>query len=86
MTQTLAYEVGGRGIRVNAIAPGLVATRFASALVGNPTLRDHIVGRSSLGRHAQPDEIAGAALYLASDAASYVNGTTIVVDGGTTST
>jgi NAD(P)-dependent dehydrogenase (short-subunit alcohol dehydrogenase family) len=86
MTQTLAYEVGGQGIRVNAIAPGLVETKFASAIVKNDTMRNMIVGRTPLGRHAQPSEIAGAALFLASDASSYVNGHTMVVDGGLTIT
>jgi NAD(P)-dependent dehydrogenase (short-subunit alcohol dehydrogenase family) len=84
MTQTLAFELGGSGVRVNAIAPGLVETRFASAIVQNPTLRDHAVRRTPLGRHAQPDEIAGAAVYLLSDAASFVTGHTMVVDGGVT--
>jgi NAD(P)-dependent dehydrogenase (short-subunit alcohol dehydrogenase family) len=82
MTQTLAFELGGSGVRVNAIAPGLVETRFASAIVTNPTLRDHIVGRTPLGRHAAPDEIAGAAVYLLSDAASFTTGSVLVVDGG----
>lgn len=86
MTQTLAQEVGGTGIRVNAIAPGLVETRFSTALVQNEELRSRIVGRTSLGRHAQPDEIAGAAVFLASDAAGYLTGHTLVVDGGTTIT
>jgi NAD(P)-dependent dehydrogenase (short-subunit alcohol dehydrogenase family) len=84
MTQTLAFELGGSGVRVNAIAPGLVETRFASAIVQNPTLHDHAVRRTPLGRHAQPDEIAGAAVYLLSDAASFVTGHTMVVDGGVT--
>ena len=84
MTQTLAYELGGSGVRVNAIAPGLVETRFASAIVQNPMLRDQIVKRTPLQRHAQPDEIAGGAVYLLSDAASYVNGHTLVADGGMT--
>jgi NAD(P)-dependent dehydrogenase (short-subunit alcohol dehydrogenase family) len=86
MTQTLAFEVGGQGIRVNAIAPGLVETRFASAIVQNPTLRDHVVKRAPLGRHAQPVEIAGAAVFLASDAASYITGSVLTIDGGLTST
>lgn len=86
MTQTLAQELGGTGIRVNAIAPGLVETRFAAALTQNEELLKHVVERTAVGRHAQPDEIAGAAVYLASDAASYVSGHVLVVDGGTTIT
>lgn len=84
MTQTLAYELGGSGVRVNAIAPGLIDTRFASAIVNNPTLHDQVVKRTPLGRHGEPVEIAGAAVYLASDASSYVNGHTMVIDGGMT--
>ncbi len=84
MTQTLASELGGSGIRVNAIAPGLVETRFASALVGNPAILKQVVARTPLGRHAQPPELAGAAIYLLSDAASFTTGTTLVVDGGVT--
>jgi len=83
MTQTL--ELGGSAIRVNAIAPGLVETKFASAIVQNPMLRDHVVGRTPLARHAQPAELAGAAVYLLSDAASFTTGSVMVVDGGLTS-
>jgi NAD(P)-dependent dehydrogenase (short-subunit alcohol dehydrogenase family) len=86
MTQTLAQELGGSGIRVNAIAPGLVETKFSAAIVMNDALRQHVVDRTALARHAQPDEIAGAAVYLASDASSYVTGHVLVVDGGTTIT
>jgi NAD(P)-dependent dehydrogenase (short-subunit alcohol dehydrogenase family) len=84
MTQTLAFELGSSKIRVNAIAPGLVETKFASAIVQNPMLRDHVVGRTPLQRHAQPAEIAGAAVYLLSDAASFTTGSLMVVDGGLT--
>jgi NAD(P)-dependent dehydrogenase (short-subunit alcohol dehydrogenase family) len=84
MTQTLAFELGSSQIRVNAIAPGLIETRFASAIVANPQLRNHVVGKTPLGRHAQPAEVAGAVVYLLSDAASFVTGTTIVIDGGAT--
>jgi NAD(P)-dependent dehydrogenase (short-subunit alcohol dehydrogenase family) len=85
MTQTLAFELGGSNIRVNAIAPGLVETKFASAIVTNPMLRDHVVKRTPLARHAQPSELAGAAVYLLSDAASFTTGSVMVVDGGFTS-
>jgi NAD(P)-dependent dehydrogenase (short-subunit alcohol dehydrogenase family) len=86
MTQSLAQELGAANIRVNAIAPGLVETRFAAALVQNEELLKHVVDRTALGRHAQPDEISGAAVFLASDASSYVTGQVLVVDGGTTVT
>jgi NAD(P)-dependent dehydrogenase (short-subunit alcohol dehydrogenase family) len=85
MTQTLAYELGSSNIRVNAIAPGLVETKFASALINNPMIREQVVNRTPLGRHAQPAELAGAATYLLSDAASFTTGTVLVVDGGMTS-
>lgn len=85
MTQTLAFELGGSNIRVNAIAPGLVETKFASAIVQNPMLRDHVVKRTPLARYAQPSEIAGTAIYLLSDASSFTTGTVITVDGGFTS-
>lgn len=85
MTQTLAFELGGSAIRVNAIAPGLVETKFASAIVQNPMLREHVVKRTPLARHAQPAEIAGAAVYLLSDASSFTTGSVVTVDGGLTS-
>ena len=86
MTQSLAVELGSVGIRVNAIAPGLVETRFAATLVADEELRSHFTDRTALGRHAQPDEIAGAAVYLLSDAASYMTGQVMVLDGGMTAT
>jgi NAD(P)-dependent dehydrogenase (short-subunit alcohol dehydrogenase family) len=86
MTQTLAFELGSSQIRVNAIAPGLVETKFAATIVANPMLRDHVVGRTPLARHAQPGEIAGAAVYLLSDAASFTTGAVMVIDGGMTAT
>lgn len=82
MTRTFAAELGSSNIRVNAICPGLVETRFAAAIVDNPALRDHFVKRTPLGRHAQPEEIAGAAVYLLSDAAAFVTGEALTVDGG----
>jgi NAD(P)-dependent dehydrogenase (short-subunit alcohol dehydrogenase family) len=84
MTKTLAYELGANNVRVNAIAPGLVKTRFASALIDNPDIVSRVLSHTPLGRYASPEEIAGAALFLASDAASFVTGHTLVVDGGAT--
>jgi NAD(P)-dependent dehydrogenase (short-subunit alcohol dehydrogenase family) len=84
MTRTFAAELGGSKVRVNAIAPGLVETRFAAALTSNEQILSLVTSRTPLGRHGQPGEIAGAALYLASDASSFMTGQTIVVDGGYT--
>ena len=84
MTKTFAVELASSRIRVNAIAPGLVETRLAAAIVSNDVLHSHVTSRTPLARHAQPNEIAGAAVYLASDASSYVTGHTLVVDGGMT--
>jgi len=84
MTKSFAAELGASGIRVNAIAPGLVETKFASALTSNDDILKLVTDRTPLGRHGQPGEIAGAALYLASDASSFTTGQTLVVDGGFT--
>jgi NAD(P)-dependent dehydrogenase (short-subunit alcohol dehydrogenase family) len=84
MTKTLALELGPSKIRVNAIAPGFVDTRLASAVLKNDELVKVVVGRTPLGRYGTPDEIAGGALYLASDAASFLTGHTLVIDGGLT--
>jgi NAD(P)-dependent dehydrogenase (short-subunit alcohol dehydrogenase family) len=86
MTKTLAYELSSSKVRVNAIAPGFVQTRFASAIIDNPELRAKALERTPLGRVARPEEIAGGAVYLASDAASYLTGHTLVIDGGMTVT
>ncbi len=81
MTKTLSVELAP-DIRVNAIAPGLIETRFASALTQNQEILDHVLGHTSLKRVGQPIEVAGAALLLASDAGSYFNGAVLTVDGG----
>jgi NAD(P)-dependent dehydrogenase (short-subunit alcohol dehydrogenase family) len=82
LTKALAKELGPAGIRVNAIAPGLVETRFAAALFQNPQLYERVMADVPLGRHGQPEDIVGAALFLASDASAYVTGQVLVVDGG----
>lgn len=84
MTKTLAVELAPANIRVNAIAPGLVETRFSSALINDPEIMAPIMERTALKRPARPQEIANVALLLASDAASYLTGETITVDGGWT--
>jgi NAD(P)-dependent dehydrogenase (short-subunit alcohol dehydrogenase family) len=82
MTQAFAKELATKNIRVNALLPGLVETKFAKVLIETQAIYDYIIQRIPMARHAQPRELAGAVLYLVSDAASYTTGTTLVVDGG----
>ncbi|HVR89898.1 MAG TPA: SDR family oxidoreductase [Novosphingobium sp.] len=82
MAKNLAREFGPDNVRINAIAPGLVRTDFAKALWENPENLKHSVANASLGRIGEPHEIAGAAVFLASDASTFMTGQTIVVDGG----
>ena len=81
LTRQLARELGGK-VRVNAVAPGLIKTRFAEALWGNEAILDRVLASNPMGRIGMPDEVAGAVAFLASDAASYINGEVIVIDGG----
>ena len=82
LTKTLAVELGADNIQVNAIAPGLVQTKFAQALWGNPELLDHVLAQTPAGRIGQPADISGIALYLASSASDFTTGAVFVVDGG----
>jgi NAD(P)-dependent dehydrogenase (short-subunit alcohol dehydrogenase family) len=82
MTRGLAREWARDGIRVNALVPGIVETQFASAIHGNDSLRAAVERLVPMGRIAQPEEMAGAVVFLASDAASYVTGSCVTVDGG----
>jgi NAD(P)-dependent dehydrogenase (short-subunit alcohol dehydrogenase family) len=82
LTRVLAKELGQYKIRVNAIAPGVVKTRLSEALWKDPTKATEAARSKALGYIGVPDDIAGAALFLASPASSYVTGEVIVVDGG----
>jgi NAD(P)-dependent dehydrogenase (short-subunit alcohol dehydrogenase family) len=81
LTRQLARELGGK-VRVNAVAPGLIKTRFAEALWGNEAILDRVLASNPMGRIGLPDEVASTVAFLASDAASYINGEVIVIDGG----
>ncbi len=83
LARNLAVEWGGKNIRANCIAPGLVKTDFAKALWENPKAMEYVERMTPLGRMGDPDDIAGVAVFLASPAGRYVTGQTIVADGGT---
>ena len=82
MTKAFAKDCASFGIRCNALLPGLTDTKFASALTSNEAILKHALQIIPLNRVADPSEMAGAVLYLASDASSYTTGTTLTVDGG----
>lgn len=84
MTQTLAVEVGGARVRVNAIAPGLIDTRLASMITNNDALAKGFTDRTALKRVGLPEEVASMAVFLASDESSYITGQTFPVDAGFT--
>ncbi len=82
MTKAYAKELAGLNIRVNALAPGLTETHFSKVLIETKEIYDLALRQIPMGRHAQPAEMAGAVLYLVSDAASFTTGHCIVCDGG----
>lgn len=82
LTKTLAFELGPANIQVNAIAPGVIKTRFSQLLWQTPQIAEPILSHLPLGHFGEPEDVAQAALYLASPAADYVTGAVFVVDGG----
>ncbi len=84
LTRALAAELGPRGITVNGVAPGYFATEMNQAMTQDPNVLKFLEGRTSLQRWGQPEEIGGTCVFLASNAASYITGQIITVDGGLT--
>lgn len=82
MTKAFAKELAASNIRVNALLPGLTDTKFSEAIVANKAIYDYAVSGIPMGRIAQPEEMAGAVLYLVSDASSFTTGSCITCDGG----
>ncbi|HEX76532.1 MAG TPA: glucose 1-dehydrogenase [Dehalococcoidia bacterium] len=82
LTKAMAKEWGQYNIRVNAIAPGVIKTRLSEALWKEPAVGEAATRRIALGRLGEAEDVAGTVLYLASDAASYITGETIIIDGG----
>jgi len=82
LTKVLALELGGAHIQVNAIAPGVIKTRFSQVLWDTPQISEHILGRLPLGRFGEAAEVAQMALFLAAPASDYVTGSVFQVDGG----
>jgi NAD(P)-dependent dehydrogenase (short-subunit alcohol dehydrogenase family) len=82
LTKQLAKELGPSGVRVNAVAPGVIKTDFSELLWGNPDILQRILATNPTGRVGVAEEVAGAVAFLASDAASYINGEVLVIDGG----
>lgn len=82
LTKSLAVTLAPKKILVNAIAPGLIETDMTKDLLADQKMREYLLGRTPLGRPGQPEEIARVAVFLASDGASFMTGTTVVADGG----
>lgn len=82
LTKVMAKELGGQGVRVNCICPGLIKTRLSEAIWSDPNLEAAATSMKALGRIGNPAELVGAAIYLASDASSFTTGAVLQVDGG----
>jgi len=86
LVMNLSSEFGPKNVRINAILPGVIKTDFAKALWDNPEIHKATVEATTLKRIGDPEDISGVAVFLASDAAKYMTGTSLVVDGGMTTT
>jgi NAD(P)-dependent dehydrogenase (short-subunit alcohol dehydrogenase family) len=84
MTKSFAQELATDNIQVNAIAPGFIKTKFSRALWDNEDINQRIIDHTPAARMGEPEEIAGAALFLASDESSFMTGQTLIIDGGVT--
>jgi NAD(P)-dependent dehydrogenase (short-subunit alcohol dehydrogenase family) len=82
LTKSLAKELAPSGVRVNTVAPGLIDTQFSRALIENQSIYAQLLAGIPLGRHGNPEDVVGAVRFLASEAARYVTGQVIAVDGG----
>ena len=82
LTQSMAHELAKDGVRVNAVAPGTFATRMTEATRLDSARSERFLARIPMGRYGEPEELVGPVVFLASEMASYVTGTTLVVDGG----
>ncbi len=82
MTRNLAVELGPKGVRVNAISPGITRTHFARRLWDDPNGEKTVIGRTPLRRIGEPGEMAGAAVFLAAEASAFLTGQSIIIDGG----
>ena len=82
MTRHLSVEWGPSNVRVNCIAPGVIRTRFARVLYENPEMSEPLIAATPLGRFGEVKDVAGAAVFLCSDASQFVTGQTLVIDGG----
>jgi NAD(P)-dependent dehydrogenase (short-subunit alcohol dehydrogenase family) len=84
MTKSFAQELAPDNIQVNAIAPGFIKTKFSQALWDNEDINQRLIERTPAGRMGEPEELVGAAVFLASDESSFMTGDTLIIDGGVT--